>query len=199
MLLKLRFFNPACYWIFIVDRHFFLAPSFRTFLTGQIKYTCRLPKDFSGSWDGCPSNVKKLRGQRKRAQQKRQHGQAAQQAPTRAHPEDKDRGNRSQGAEDQQKTGTHRQSRPPQQFATFAPCSVLRSAPFVSWRSLAHCWYFWTNEGVRLTLAHLTNKCIIARMEFVQRVAHASYLPSQPWPSEGSCPLVLMDSDTACK
>ena len=45
-------FNPACYWIFIVDRHFFLAPSFRNFLTGQKKYTRRLPKDFSVSWDG---------------------------------------------------------------------------------------------------------------------------------------------------
>ena len=82
--------HPACYWCtgvgrMLLDFHcrstLLSCALFRTISTGQVKYTRRLPKDVSGSWEGCPSNVKKLRGQRKRAQQKRQHGQAHKSTP----------------------------------------------------------------------------------------------------------------------
>ena len=69
-------FHPACYWTFIVDRHFFLANSFGKFLTGQIKYTRKLPKRLFRFLGQCPSNGKKLRGQSKRAQRKAHTGRA---------------------------------------------------------------------------------------------------------------------------
>ena len=72
-----------------------------------------------------------------------------------------------------------------------------RGCPFRS-DPLLMRWCFWTNEGARLGLARPINECITVCMELEKHVAHASYLPSQPWPSEWPCPLVLMTQYSSC-
>ena len=162
--LEAPLFHPACYWIFIVDRHFFLAPSFRKFLTGPMKYTRSLPKRLFRFLGRCPSNGKKLRRQRKRTQRKRQDSQAAQQAPTRAHPDDKDRGMEAR-EQNTRETQAHTGSSPNSLQLLPHPRSLGRRPLYLGahWRIVGTSgptrvyvwtwpvslmrWYFWTNEG----------------------------------------------------
>ena len=115
-----------------------------TDLLCQVTYTRRVSKIFL-VLGTVPVERKEKEGQHKRAQRRRQNGKAAQQARhRRTHPDDQRQDERQPG---RHKT-TPREPVSPKQFSTFSPCTVLGSAPFVSWRSLAHSWYFWTNEGV---------------------------------------------------
>ena len=161
--------SVTCYWIFIVDRHFFSCALFRTISTGQVKYTRRMPKDVSGSWDGCPSNVKK------RGDNASGHSDSGNTAKHRNRHPQEHTGTTKEGETEAREQKTRETQAHTGRAGSPNSLQILPHARFSGRRPMclgAH-WRIVGTSGP--TRVHVWTW---------KRVAHASYLLARPWPSE---------------